>query len=279
MRIGFFDSGAGGLTVLDQFLNILEKNKLKTNINLDDIEIFYLADLINAPYGPKSSEELLTIIHKNIKHLESEESCDYIVSACNSASAIYSKNKNKNYTEMIRPTANHCKLKNYKKSLLLATTATVNSNIYKKEFDILNIHLDSLPIPMLASMIEEGESEDDIEYYIRTELEKYKTKEQKTNKDFDYDNYDNVILGCTHYPLVQHIFKKFFNQNILNPGIPVSEEIFNKLKENLIKIQNIENASRKSSKIKICFTLTKENKVFKNKAKEMFSGHKYIFTT
>ena len=154
MKIGFFDSGVGGLTVLREFLNILEKeNNSILNISessmlslskypegkegVKSLEIYYLADLINAPYGTRDVDDLLKIIHKNIDLLENNFLCEYIVSACNSASAIYSKNIN--YTEMIKPTANFCKIQNYKKSLLLATAATINSKIYQKEFHALRV--------------------------------------------------------------------------------------------------------------------------------------------
>ncbi len=300
MKIGFFDSGVGGLTVLREFLNILEKeNNSILNISESSmlslskypedkegvkyLKIYYLADLINAPYGTRNANDLLSIIHKNIDLLEHNYMCEYIVSACNSASAIYSKNIN--YTEMIKPTANFCKLKNYKKSLLIATPATINSKIYQKEFEKLNINLDTLAMSNLASLIEEGTDEETIEKYIILELEKNKTERQKLNKSFDYNIYDNIILGCTHYPLVKDIFKEIFKQNILDPSLPVANEIFNNIKH-LAHI-NLENINTKNKdkykyknikrKVKLCFIQTKESEIFKNKVENMFVGYEYVF--
>lgn len=285
MKIGFFDSGVGGLTVLREFLKILEKEntfkaKSKKEDSIEYLEIYYLADLINAPYGTRDADDLLNIIYKNINLLEKNYLCEYIVSACNSASAIYSKNTN--YTEMIKPTANFCKIQNYKNSLLLATTATINSKIYQKEFGKIDIHLDALAIPNLASLIEEGADEKIIEKYIISELEKNKIQKQKLDKIFDYHIYDNIILGCTHYPLVKSIFKKLFDQNILDPSIPVAKEIFDNLKSlNLDKVSIQEELEIKKEvkpiKVKLFFIQTKESILFKNKVENMFSKYEHHF--
>lgn len=289
MKIGFFDSGVGGLTVLREFLNILEKEKTlkaesKKEESIEYLEIYYLADLINAPYGTRNADDLLNIIHKNINTLEKDYLCEYIVSACNSASAIYSKNID--YTEMIKPTANFCKIQNYKNSLLIATTATINSEIYQKEFEKIDINIDALAMPNLASLIEDGADEKIIEKYIILELEKNKIERQKEKQEldkiFDYHIYDNIILGCTHYPLVKNIFEKLFNQNILDPSIPVTKEIFDNLKSlNLAKVNIQEELEIKKEvkqiKVKLFFIQTKESKIFKNKAENMFSKYEYSF--
>ena len=249
-------------------MSVLEKENPSI---INSITLYYLADLINAPYGPKDSLELIKIINFNINYLKFILGCDYIVIACNSASANnFIKNK---YTEMINPTSDYALKNHYKKSLLFATEATVKSKIYEQSFAKHGLELDSYALPLLANLIEEGEKQDIIQDYIRLEIQKL-----KCNKNYSFRNYDNFILGCTHYPLVKNIFEKYLFENhrekvtlvnILDPAIPVSIKILKDIK-NFTIINNNDNN-------KINFILTKDSKNFKEKVKEMFYKYEYIF--
>ena len=77
MKIGFFDSGLGGLTVLKEAIE---------NENLRE-EIVYLGDTKNTPYGVKDKEYVKEIIEDNIKYLV-EQGCNPIVIACNTATSL-----------------------------------------------------------------------------------------------------------------------------------------------------------------------------------------------
>ena len=153
MKIGLFDSGLGGLTVLTK---ILEKYK---DLDGSILDLVYLADTINAPYGARSQQELKNIINKNIDFLY-KQNCDFAVIACNSAS-IFKKHTDNNTNsyldnciDMVTPTVNFCKDNLYKNNLIFATTATINSNIYKNTFENYGLRLDQYELPELASLID-----------------------------------------------------------------------------------------------------------------------------
>ena len=260
MKIGLFDSGLGGLTVLTK---ILEKYK---NLDCGILNLVYLADAINAPYGAKSQQELKNIINKNIDFLY-KQNCDFVVIACNSAS-IFKKHTDSNTNsyldnciDMVTPTANFCKNNLYKNNLIFATTATINSNIYKNTFENYGLKLDQYALPELASLIDNNIDIKIIDEYIKTE----------TNNFFvslDSNKYDSIILGCTHYPLVINIFEKYCRAiKIINPADPVSDFVISKIKESTL---NKKNQQRPENKNKGDITL----RVFLTKKSEFIE--KYI---
>ena len=172
MKIGLFDSGLGGLTVLTK---ILEKYK---DLDGSILDLVYLADTINAPYGARSQQELKNIISKNIDFLY-KQNCDFVVIACNSAS-IFKKHTDNNTNsyldnciDMVTPTVNFCKDNLYKNNLIFATTATINSNIYKNTFENYGLRLDQYELPELASLIDNNIDIEIIDDYIKTEMGKF----------------------------------------------------------------------------------------------------------
>ena len=255
MKIGLFDSGLGGLTVLTK---ILEKYK---DLDGSILDLVYLADTINAPYGAKSQQELKNIINKNIDFLY-KQNCDFVVIACNSASIFKNHTDNNtnsyldNCIDMVTPTVNFCKDNLYKNNLIFATTATINSNIYKSTFQDSGLKLDQYPLSELASLIDNSINIKIIDDYIKAEMDKFFAElnilEKNTLKNQDnifnileknitpYDTkYDSIILGCTHYPLVINIFEKYCRGiKIINPADPVSDFVISKIKKLNLNIKN-----------------------------------------
>ncbi len=260
MKIGLFDSGLGGLTVLTK---ILEKYK---DLDGSILDLVYLADTINAPYGARSQQELKNIINKNIDFLY-KQNCDFAVIACNSAS-IFKKHTDNNTNsyldnciDMVTPTVNFCKDNLYKNNLIFATTATINSNIYKNTFENYGLRLDQYELPELASLIDNNINIKIIDDYIKTEMGKFFAelnileKNTMENKNIIHNNgYDSIILGCTHYPLVLDIFKKYCRDiKIINPADPVSDFVISKIKKLNLSKEN------KNSAISLQVFLTKKN--------------------
>lgn len=215
--LGIFDSGSGGLTVLSQIRK-----------RLPDIDVIYLGDIANAPYGSKSREELGALTVASIKRLL-DEGATNIVSACNSVSSsivlptlsILSI-KPFDIIEMVGPTVSA--LRSEKRNiLLLATEATIQSGIYQNGFKIVGKNITTLPCPQLAAAIEFGKSEKDIEKIIRQYL-----------TDKNLTNIEMVVLGCTHYPLVTSLFKKVLgghNVEIYDPAVAVADEVVKRMAE------------------------------------------------
>jgi len=187
--IGIFDSGIGGLTVVQSLVNYLPKEN-----------IIYFGDTAHMPYGEKSTAAIQAYAIK-IAHLLLQQECKLILIACNSASAA-AYELVKEYIgskaivmNVIDPTIHQLKEKYASKNIgLIGTRQTVNSHIYKKKIDDLNldIRLSSHATNLLASAIEEFGNHAVIDslllvYLTRPELQ----------------NIDALVLACTHYPVIK----------------------------------------------------------------------------
>lgn len=205
--IGIFDSGVGGLTVMKAICD-----------ELPAADIVYFGDIKHAPYGQKSAEEISQLTLKSIKCLQ-EAGATKIVSACNSVSVSLAMSLYDTFLlrpghiiEMVGPTVSYFRHAEGK-ILLYATEATVKSGMYQNAFAMLGKDLTALPIPELAGAIEHGDEEEKIEQIITA-----------TRASCDFKP-DIVILACTHYPLVGHIFQEIFDEDVLvfDPAHAVAE--------------------------------------------------------
>jgi glutamate racemase len=208
--IGVFDSGSGGLTVVKA---IREK--------LPSADILYFGDIKNAPYGVRSREELSKLTFAGLKLL-ADKGAARIVSACNSVSASLavslldaSNIKSDQLIEMVSPTVGYFRHADTP-ILLCATKATIESGIYQNAFSMLGKEIQTLAIPELAGAIEFGKSEEEIEEIIKVAL-----------ATVPADSYRVVILACTHYPLVQHVFERVLGPNVMvfDPAEAVAERV------------------------------------------------------
>ncbi|MDB4991984.1 MAG: MurI3 [Parcubacteria group bacterium] len=206
--IGVFDSGSGGLSVVE----VLRKKA-------PNADLLYFGDIANAPYGEKSAEELSALTKKGIEILE-QNGATTLLSACNSVSnaVLAGAAHNLPYIEMSIPTASYLKQYAGKRFLLLATPATIESKLYTKAVDGA-VDINPLGIPGLAGAIEFNASDEDIKNML---IEVLSTRAG--------EKYDGIILGCTHYPLVLRIIEPlvrayFGTIEILNPAYPVADEV------------------------------------------------------
>lgn len=196
--IGVFDSGIGGATVLKEILKVLPNENY-----------IYYSDSANNPYGDKSDEEIFSICDKIVEVFIKKE-CKAIVIACNTASAKAAAKLREKYPKeiiiAIEPAYKMVYDFAYEKTtLVMATKGTIDSEKFHKLYKKYDNHRTYLiPCKGLADIIEEG-NEDKIKKYIKENLSEYVGK------------VENVVLGCTHYPLVQNQIKevlgevKFFN--------------------------------------------------------------------
>lgn len=208
--IGVFDSGVGGVTVLTELLKVLPYE-----------DYIYYSDTKNLPYGEKSEEELIKICDYIVSFLI-ENGAKIIVIACNTASAIckdYLRSKYDIPIVAIEPAIKivYDNAKEYK-TMVMATPATINSSKFRElynKYDNKNTILVSCP--GLANLIEEGNHEKIVNY-----LEKIKV-----------DNVCNVVLGCTHYPLIKDYIREVFGDvSFFDGGRGVSLRVKSVLEEN-----------------------------------------------
>lgn len=205
--IGLFDSGSGGLSVLQA----IRKRK-------PDADVVYFGDIKHAPYGLRPQHELVHLATDGLRTLRMFGAQE-IVSACNTVAPAVLQHgaEGADVIEMTRPAARAMRQYAGGKVLLLATPATVTSHIYETAFGGMVI-LQQHPVRDLAGAIEFGAHEDKIRDIVRSELT------QHWGQKFDY-----VFLGCTHYPFARHIIEEearavFGPIDILDPAEAVAEE-------------------------------------------------------
>ena len=237
--IGVFDSGFGGLGILKGIIKILP-----------EYDYIYLGDTARAPYGNRSQEIIYRFTREAVEFLFKND-CELVILACNTASSealarlqqdfLISYNKKyktqKNILGVLVPTAEEAVSKtNSEKIGLLATNSVVRSQAFEREIQKLNpkINVLSVACPLLVPIIEEGEERNKILNLI---LEKYLRELKLKDRA---RNLDTLILGCTHYGLIERPIKKslkqFFNFRkikIINEGHLLGEKLKNYLKRHL----------------------------------------------
>lgn len=183
-KIGIFDSGIGGVTVLKEILPILPKENY-----------IYYSDSIHNPYGNKNTETILAICENIVQYLI-KENCKAIVIACNTASARAVEYLRKQYPQIpfiaIEPAYKVVHDYAYEgTTLVMATQGTIESERFQNLYHKYDNHKTILlPCIGLADVIEEGNKEK-IQEYLKQHLQEYAGK------------IENVVLGCTHYPLAK----------------------------------------------------------------------------
>ncbi len=216
--IGVFDSGIGGLTVLDEIV------KLLPNYNY-----IYYGDSKNNPYGEKTDEELLNIT-SNIVEQFKKRGCKIIVIACNTATTRCMKKLKEKYQDLIFigtvPAIKVACDNNFKNTLVMATPATIESE-RTNELVKDNIRTDQkiylVPCFGLANAIE------------RKDKKEIKTLLKEIFKDYKDKNIDSIVLGCTHYPHIKkEILEEVPNVALLDGSLGVAKEVKRKLDSNYI---------------------------------------------
>lgn len=213
-KIGVFDSGIGGLTVLEEIKKVLPNE-----------DYLFYADSLNNPYGEKE-DTLLYNITSNIVDYLLENDCKIIVIACNTATTRCIKYLREKYPNTVfvgtEPAIKVACDKGYKNILVMATPATISSertnilvNDNKKDYE--NIYL--VPCEGLANAIE-FKDEEKQEKIVSDIYEEYKDK-----------GIDAIVLGCTHYPYIKDLISKYFvNVDLLDGGNGVAREVKKQLK-------------------------------------------------
>ena len=217
-KIGVFDSGIGGLSVLKEMVKILPNE-----------DYLYYGDSINNPYGEKTQEELFEIACKVVDYLISKE-CKIIVIACNTATTACISMLREKYKDMIFvgtvPAIKVAYDKNYKNTIILSTKYTNNSAKVKELIhdytkDDQNIIL--ISGKSLAHLIDINDM-DSIRTLLKELLSHYNGVA------------DSIVLGCTHYPLVKKEIQKVLpDVAILDGSVGVANEVKHQLeKHNLL---------------------------------------------
>lgn len=197
MKIGLFDSGIGGTTILEAIKKLLPDEEYK-----------YIADTKNCPYGEKTDSELREIVSNRAREL-ADWGAEIIVVACNTATTGYINYLRKQFPNIdfvgTEPAIKVATDSGAKNILVLATPNTILSS---RTHDLIKRnqkpgqHIELLACPGLADIIEKYGPAYDHEPIIDFL--------QETFSHIDKNGVDTIVLGCTHYPLIKDDIRFFF---------------------------------------------------------------------
>ncbi|WP_416151413.1 glutamate racemase [Salipaludibacillus sp. HK11] len=220
--IGVIDSGVGGLTVVSEMMRQLPKE-----------EIIYIGDTARCPYGPRSEEEVRRFTWEMIRHLVSKD-IKLLVIACNTATAVVLEEAKERLSipviGVIHPGAIAAlkTTKNYQVGVI-GTEGTISSGAYYRELTLINnkVKVVSLACPTLVPLVESGNFTGDAAKGII---------EDALSPILDYE-IDNLILGCTHYPLIAPLIQEVAGDKVevISSGDETAREVSSLLyHENLL---------------------------------------------
>lgn len=223
--IGVFDSGYGGLTILDKIREVLP-----------EYDYIYLGDNARAPYGTRSFEVVYEFTRQAVNKLF-DIGCHLVILACNTASAKALRSIQMNdlpgidparrVLGVIRPTV-ECvgEISKNQHIGVLATAGTIRSESYPLEIHKLfpEIQVSGTACPMWVSLVENNESQDEgADYFIRKYINQLLSKDPQI---------DTVILGCTHFPILLPKIRQYIPEHIsvIAQGEYVAESLKDYLK-------------------------------------------------
>lgn len=200
--IGVFDSGYGGLTILD-----------KIRKQMPTYDYIYLGDNARTPYGPRSFEIVYEFTLQAVKKLF-DLGCPLVILACNTASAkalrtiqqvnLPSIDPTRRVLGVIRPTAECIGTLTHSRHVgILATSGTIKSQSYILEIKKLfpDISIMGEACPMWVPLVENNEYQSEgADYFVQKHINNLLEKDPLI---------DTFILGCTHYPLLIDKIKRF----------------------------------------------------------------------
>lgn len=193
MKIGLFDSGVGGLTIL--------KRMIERHPNHHYI---YYGDSLNLPYGSKTKEELHVLANNNIEFLINH-GAELIIVACGTVSSNIDDDFKNKYSvpiiDIVTPASNYINDNEYSKVGIIATQMTINSQAFAKK---IRSDIELLPVacPKFVPIIESGavdttSADDAIAEYLSS-----------------LADVNALLLGCTHYPLLKEKIALFLGADV-----------------------------------------------------------------
>lgn len=217
MPIGIFDSGVGGLTVMKEIIS-----------ELPGESIIYLGDTARVPYGIRSPETVIRYSCQNAEFLVSK-GIKLLVIACNTSSSVSLQPLREILSipvvGVIEPGARAAvaSTKN-KKIAVIGTETTIRSNAYEHAIRAIDglIEIKGIACPLFVPLVEEGWLNGKV---VKLVAERYLSP-------LEYDNFDTLVLGCTHYPLIKDVIAETVSANLIDSAVETAREVREILKNN-----------------------------------------------
>ena len=245
--IGVFDSGYGGLTILE-----------KIRKHMPEYDYIYLGDNARTPYGPRSFEVVYEFTLQAVEKLF-KLGCPLVILACNTASAkalrtiqqtnLITIDSTRRVLGVIRPTAECIGTLTQSRHVgILATSGTIKSQSYVLEIKKLfpDISIIGEACPMWVPLVENNEYHlEGADYFVKKHI----------NNLLERDPHiDTLVLGCTHYPLLMDKIKKYTPSHIRI--VAQGEYVAKSLQDYLKRHPEMDNRCTKGG---VCRFLTKES--------------------
>ena len=197
--VGVFDSGIGGLTVLQKIMEALPKENT-----------VYLGDTARAPYGSKSMETVVRYSFENTEFLI-EHDVKLVIVACNTSTAVALDQLQQNISVptigVIQPGVRRAlRASKNKKISVIGTEATIGSGAYTKALkaEDPSVEVYTRACPLFVPLAEEGWTDNAV---VELTVKVYLASLRQSG-------IDTLILGCTHYPLLKPAIRKFMGENV-----------------------------------------------------------------
>ena len=226
--IGVIDSGVGGLTVVKEMLRYLPNES-----------ITYLGDTARCPYGPRSKEQVIQFTWQIVDQLE-KMNIKMLVIACNTITAVALEGLQKRCKFPVIGVINagaQAAVKATKSHdiAVIATQGTVKSGAYENALYSLysSSNVTSLACPRLVPLVESGEYQGEFAKSLVAE----------TLAPLKNEKFDTMILGCTHYPIIQSLIEEVVGDQV--HVVSSAEETAKHVKE-ILQFQHIARTDKKS---------------------------------
>ena len=254
--IGVFDSGYGGLTILQRLRE-----------HLPQYDYMYLGDNARAPYGSRSFDVVYEFTREAVLKLF-DLGCQLVILGCNTASAkalrtiqqndLPAYDPTRRVLGVIRPTVEQIgELTTSRHVGYVATEGTVKSMSYELEIAKFfpDLTVTGQSCPLWAAIVEAGEADTEgADYFVRKRISQLLEKDSKI---------DTLILGCTHYPLLMKSIEKAVPKRMTI--VPQGELVVKSLEDYFLRHPDMDNRCSKSGTV--CFLTTENPERFKECAR------------
>ncbi len=213
--IGVFDSGLGGLTVLRALI-----------ARFPHIDFTYLGDQAHVPYGNRSSEDIVALTRAGVAYLFGQ-GCSLALLGCNTATAVAARRLQRDWLPgsawadarilgIVAPTVEaatqtpwaittpqYPQKNNTDTIAIFGTARTISSTVYPEEIAkrCPKVRVFQRACTALAGAIEDGAPEAELEGLVAADVDALRAEMKRSTLD-------RAILGCTHFPLVEHLFRR-----------------------------------------------------------------------
>jgi len=222
--IGVLDSGLGGLTVVKEVIR-----------QLPNENVIFIGDEARMPYGVKTHEQIISYTREMVQYLISQN-VKLIIFGCNTATANAYQKLSQEFTVpmigIIKPGAKEATEVTKSNHIgVIATESTVNSKSYNKIIGELNSQIDVLGVPA-QKFVAIVESDEANSKEAQTEIE-------TTLRPFKDSEYDTLILGCTHFPMLKKQINNYLpDTKLVDPAVSTVVQAKNYLMKNDLLTDN-----------------------------------------